>query len=121
MGDNSPDNNFDLIIDLDPTQDSRTNVEAVVRELHRKYPLLITTVPSDEDLDKAVKAAIEDYKPDLKHTIPDRNKKQDRKPGQQTKNAEPQASKKKALEYMSISIPAQDIRVALESACANLY
>ncbi|KAI1205219.1 tRNA ligase [Annulohypoxylon truncatum] len=111
-----PDNGFDLVIDLDPTQDSRANVETVVRELHRKYPALITKFPSDEEMDEAVKAAIENYKPDLRHNIPDRNKGRDKKQNQQAKNQEPQAPKKKALEYMSISVPAKDINVALEAA-----
>lgn len=109
----SPDDGFDLIIDLDPTQDSRANVETVVRELHRKYPSLIPTIPSDEEMDEAVKAAIENYQPDLRHTIPDRSKKQDKKQGQQQ---EPQAPKKKPLEYMAVSVPAKDINVALEAA-----
>ncbi|KAI8962982.1 tRNA ligase [Daldinia sp. FL1419] len=114
--DNSPDDGFDLVIDLDPTSDSRANVETVVRELHRKFPLLISKVPTDEELNEAVKAAIENYKPDLRHTIPDRSNKRDKKQVQQAKNQETQPPKKKPLEYMSISVPAQDIKVALESA-----
>ncbi|KAI0160862.1 tRNA ligase [Hypoxylon sp. FL1284] len=113
---NSPDDGFDFVINLDPTQDSRANVETVVNELHRTYPSLIRTVPSSEAMDEAVKMAIEDYKPDLRHTIPDRSKKE----GRQQKNKqmnEPQGPpKKKPLEYMSISVPAKDINVALESA-----
>ncbi|OTB15781.1 hypothetical protein K445DRAFT_60001 [Daldinia sp. EC12] len=113
---NSPDDGFDLVIDLDPTQDSRANVERVVRELNRKFPSLVPKIPTAEEMDEAVKAAIEDYKPDLRHTIPDRSKKPDKKQVQQSKGQESQPPKKKALEYMSISVPAQDIKVALESA-----
>ncbi|KAI1504506.1 tRNA ligase [Biscogniauxia marginata] len=110
---NKPDNDFDLVIDLDPTQDSRANVETVVKELHRKYPALITNIPSAEDMDEAVKAAIEEYKPDIRHTIPDRSGGKNK----QLKNQQPQAPpKKKALEYMSISVPAKEVRVALETA-----
>ncbi|KAL7628463.1 tRNA ligase [Parahypoxylon ruwenzoriense] len=110
---NSPDDGFDLVINLDPTLGSRANVETVVRELHKKYPKLVVNTPSDEDMDKAVKAAIENYKPDIRHTIPDRSKKQDKQP----KVKEPQGSKKKKLlEYMSISFPSKDINVALEAA-----
>ncbi|KAI1382949.1 tRNA ligase [Hypoxylon trugodes] len=114
-----PDDGFDLVIDLDPTQDSRANVETVVMELHRKYPSLITNVPSDEDMDEAVKAAIENYKPDLRHTIPDRSRQLNKKQGQQAKLQEAQPPKKKPLEYMSVSVPAKDISVALESAFKN--
>ncbi|KAI1115314.1 fungal tRNA ligase adenylyltransferase [Nemania sp. NC0429] len=111
---NLPDNGFDLVIDLDPTQESRVNVETVVTELRKKYPLLIPEMPSTEDIDSAVKAAIEDYTPTLKHKIPDRtnNKREQRRP-------EPQQSreaKKKPLEYMSVSVPAKEVNVALESA-----
>ncbi|KAI2609335.1 tRNA ligase [Hypoxylon fragiforme] len=111
--DNRPDSYFDWIIDLDPTKDSRANVETVVRELHQRYPSLITRLPSDEEMDEAVKAAIENYKPDLRHTIPDRGKKPD-----QLKHSEQLhiPKKKKPLEYMSISVPGKEIRVALEDA-----
>ncbi|KAI1102742.1 tRNA ligase [Jackrogersella minutella] len=113
---NSPDNGFDFIIDLDPTQDSRANVETVVRELCQKYPSLITSMPSDEDISEAVKAAIENYQPDLRHTIPDRGNGRDSRQNQTSKNQDPQPPKKKPLEYMSIAVPAKDIHVALESA-----
>ncbi|KAI6086300.1 tRNA ligase [Hypoxylon rubiginosum] len=116
--DKSPDDGFDLIINLDPTQDSRTNVETVVNELHKKYPSLIETLPSSAEMDEAVKAAIEDYKPDLRHNIPDRtSKRQEKNHKSQARNKELQGPpKKKPLEYMSISVPAKDINVALESA-----
>ncbi|KAI2611923.1 tRNA ligase [Hypoxylon sp. NC1633] len=114
--DNSPDDSFDLVIDLDPAQDSRANVETVVRELNRKYPSLVPNIPSDEEMDEAVKAAIENYRPDLRHTIPDRRNKQEKRQFQQQKSQEAKPAKKKPLEYMSVSVPAKDINVALESA-----
>ncbi|KAI1817895.1 tRNA ligase [Poronia punctata] len=112
--DNRPDDGFDLVIDLDPTQGSRDNLEKVITELHKRYPRLIPEVPSAEDMDAAVKAAIEDYTPSLKHTIPDRTGKKDQKRQEAQKVA--QQPKKKALEYMSISVPAKEVNVALESA-----
>ncbi|KAI0396391.1 tRNA ligase [Xylariaceae sp. FL0594] len=112
---NRPDDGFDLVIDLDPTQGSRANVEKVVNELHKKYPQLIPEIPSAEDMDAAVKGAIEDYSPSIKHKIPDRtNNKRDQKRQESQKDA--QEPKKKALEYMSISVPAKEVTVALESA-----
>ncbi|KAI0485312.1 tRNA ligase [Xylariaceae sp. FL0804] len=115
----SPDDGFDLIIDLDPVQDSRANVETAVNALRRKYPSLIKNMPSSEEMDEAVKAAIEDYQPTIKHTIPDRGGNRDR----QTRNNQPppnqpsqKQQKKKALEYMSVSVPAKDVQAALESA-----
>ncbi|KAI5862490.1 tRNA ligase [Durotheca rogersii] len=115
----SPDNGFDFVIDLDPTLDSRANVETVIRELHGKYPALVPEIPSAEAMDEAVKAAIEDYKPDLRHTIPARKQKQDKRDNAEGSNAEgsePTAAKKKPLEYMSISIPTPDVSQALEAA-----
>ena len=114
----TPDDGFDLIIDLDPTQDSRHNLEIVVHELQKKYPALIPQIPTEEEMDRAIKAAIEDYNPDLRHTIPDRarkNNKQDRG-GTGGVQSTPAAPKKKGLEYMSISIPAKDVTTALEAA-----
>ncbi|KAI1179367.1 tRNA ligase [Nemania sp. FL0916] len=110
----SPDYGFDLVIDLDPTQESRVNVETVVNELKNKYPLLIQEMPSPEDMDLAVKKAIEEYSPDIKHTIPDRTntRYQKRPEAQQPHNP----NKKKPLEYMSVSVPAKEVNVALESA-----
>lgn len=110
----SPDNGFDLVIDLDPTQESRVNVETVITELRKKYPSLIPNLPSAEDIDSAVNSAIEDYTPNLKHKIPDRtNKREQRRPEIQQSN---DPKKRKPLEYMSISIPAKEVNVALESA-----
>ncbi|KAI3331602.1 tRNA ligase [Xylariaceae sp. AK1471] len=118
--DNAPDHSFDLVIDLDPAQSSRVNLEKVVTELHKKYPLLIPEVPSAEDMDAAVKGAIENYTPAIKHKIPDRtsNREQKRKEVQQPQG--PREEKKKPLEYMSISVPAKEVNVALEAAFKGL-
>ncbi|KAH8159188.1 hypothetical protein CIB48_g9061 [Xylaria polymorpha] len=113
-----PDDGFDLVIDLDPAQGSRVNVEKAVTELHKKYPLLIPDMPSAEDMDTAVKRAIEDYSPSIKHQIPDRTSKRDQKRQETQQSNEPK--KKKPLEYMSISVPAKEVNVALESAFKNL-
>ncbi|KAI1275292.1 RNA ligase-domain-containing protein [Xylaria sp. FL0933] len=110
----SPDNGFDFVIDLDPAQGSRENVEKVVTELHRRYPLLIPNLPSTEDMDNAVKRAIEEYSPNIKHKIPDRTGKKERKGPEIQQPQEPK--KRKPLEYMSISVPAKEVNVALESA-----
>ncbi|KAF2967908.1 hypothetical protein GQX73_g5670 [Xylaria multiplex] len=112
--DSGPDVGFDLVIDLDPAQGSRVNVEKVVTELRKKYPLLIPTMPSAEDLDAAVKGAIEDYTPSIKHQIPDRTSKREQKRSEIQHSQDPK--KKKPLEYMSISVPAKEVNVTLESA-----
>ncbi|KAI0803925.1 RNA ligase-domain-containing protein [Xylaria sp. FL0064] len=110
----NPDNGFDFVIDLDPAQGSRVNVEKVVTELHRRYPSLIPKLPSAEDMDDAVKRAIEEYSPNIKHKIPDRTSKKEQKGREIQQPHEPK--KRKPLEYMSISVPAKEVNVALESA-----
>ncbi|KAI0018471.1 tRNA ligase [Xylariomycetidae sp. FL0641] len=121
--DRAPDDGFEHIIDLDPSQPSRTNLGTVVLELHRKYPGLIPSLPGVEVMDEACKAAIEDYQPAIRHTIPDRSgpKKQQQQQQQQQKGGNQQPApkgpqQKKGLEYMSVSVPAKDILAALDSA-----
>lgn len=115
---NSPDDGFDLVIDLDPAQESRVNVETVIKELRKKYPLLIPNLPSAEDIDSAVNSAIEDYTPTLKHKIPDRTNKRESKRPEIQQSHDPK--KGKPLEYMSISVPAKEVNVALESVFRNV-
>jgi len=64
-----PDDGFDAVIDLDPTVDSRENLETVVGQLSNLYPKLFTDMPTSEDLDEAIKFALSEYKPDIKHEI----------------------------------------------------
>jgi tRNA ligase len=68
-----PDSDFDSIIELDPTRESRENLETVIEQLHNLYPKLFSgDMPTSEDLDDAIKLALSDYKPQLRHTIGDR-------------------------------------------------
>ncbi|CRK36139.1 hypothetical protein BN1708_016504, partial [Verticillium longisporum] len=94
--DKNLDDGFDAVVNLDPTAESRQNLETAVNELHRLYPNLFE-LPSAERLDEAMKAAFDEYQPGLKHTIPDRGGRQN-KPGQQAQ--QPKKAKKKPLEYM---------------------
>ncbi|KAJ4300164.1 tRNA ligase [Collariella sp. IMI 366227] len=113
-----PDDGFDAIIDLDPTASSRENLEIVIKELHRQYPNFIKEVPSAEDMDEAIKGALEGYKPNLRHTIPDRSK--NNKGKQINQNQQPaRPQKKKPLEYMSVDLPTKDVLTALEKTFAS--
>ncbi|KAK4110204.1 tRNA ligase [Canariomyces notabilis] len=108
-----PDIGFDAVIDLDPARGSRENLEIVIKELHRLYPKFMTSIPSAEAMDRAINVALEGYKPDLRHTIPDRSR--DKKnTNKQDQKAADQPKKKKPLEYMSVDVPAQDVLAALE-------
>ncbi|KAK8078943.1 RNA ligase-domain-containing protein [Apiospora phragmitis] len=108
-----PDAAFDYVIDLDGAKDSRANLETMVQELHKRYPRLIPEVPSEQAMDDAIISALNNYKPNLRHKIPDRK-------GNKGNNAQtqqqPKVQKKKVLEYMSVSVPSKDINSALEAA-----
>ncbi|KAM0325721.1 hypothetical protein ACHAQA_007021 [Verticillium albo-atrum] len=107
-----PDDGFDAVINLDPTAESRQNLETVVTELHRTYPNLFA-IPSADRMDAAMTAAFKDYQPGLKHTIPDRGGRQN-KGGQQAQ--QPKKVKKKPLEYMSVDVPGTQVRAILDQA-----
>jgi len=65
----SPDDGFDSVIELDPTADSRQNLETVVGELFNLYPNLFHEMPTSDDLDNAINFALSEYKPILKHDV----------------------------------------------------
>jgi len=114
-----PDSGFDAIIDLDPSAGSRENLELVLNKLHELYPKFVTAVPSAQDMDEAIKAALEGYKPDIRHTIPDRGPKgKNQQPKYQEQQAAHQEKKKKPLEYMSVDVTSKDILAALEKTFA---
>lgn len=105
-----PDDGFDAFIDLDPTAGSRQNLEVVVTQLHKVFPNLVKEVPSSEAFDAAIDFAL-GYKPEFRHDIPDRGKKNNQQQKQQ-----PKAQKPRKLEYMSVSVPAHEVNNALEQA-----
>lgn len=106
-----PDEGFDAVINLDPTTGSRQNLEIVINELKRLYPKLIQDTPTAEDMDRVIQEAMDEYRPDLRHTIPDRG---GRKGKENPQPGQSQKAKKKPLEYMSVDVPAQDVNALLE-------
>ncbi|KFY36371.1 hypothetical protein V494_05053 [Pseudogymnoascus sp. VKM F-4513 (FW-928)] len=114
--DQDPDHGFDAVIDLDPTSDSRQNLETVIGRLSDLYPKLLTSMPTSEDLDDAIAFALNEYRPELKHDVSGRGPKVKSNQAKQKPNvpAVPAAPKKKALEYISIDIPTKQIQDALE-------
>ncbi|KFY91081.1 hypothetical protein V498_05670 [Pseudogymnoascus sp. VKM F-4517 (FW-2822)] len=112
--DQDPDHGFDSIIDLDPTSDSRQNLETVIARLSDIYPKLFTDMPTSDDLDDAIAFALNEYRPELKHDVSGRGPKvKPNQPKQQKPNV-PAAPKKKALEYISADIPTKQILDTLE-------
>jgi tRNA ligase len=116
--DKAPDDGFDDIIDLDPSAGSRKNLEIVVQRLHRIFPKLIPKVPSAEKLDEAIQYALDNYKPDLRHTIPDRKPKNKNNGNGDASAQQPKKEKPKSLEYMSVDIPTTAILSALDRTFA---
>ncbi|QSZ29093.1 hypothetical protein DSL72_003603 [Monilinia vaccinii-corymbosi] len=114
----SPDDGFDSSIELDPTKDSRENLETVIGHLSTQYPKLFADLPTSQDLDEAIQVALSDYKPDLRHDVgrgPKNNNKN--QPKENRPVQQPQIAKKpKPLEYVSISLPRKDIKEALDDA-----
>lgn len=121
-----PDDGFDEVIDLNPAVGSRQNLETVVRELHRIYPKLVPEMPTAGEMDEAIQYALENYRPELRHTIPDRGGRNKNKGGdnnnaaaaqgqQQQQQQQPsKKERKKPLEYMSVDLVAKDVNAALE-------
>ncbi|CAF9909459.1 hypothetical protein IMSHALPRED_008368 [Imshaugia aleurites] len=110
----APDDGFDEVIDLDVAASSRENLETVVFSLHKMYPKLVSKMPSDEDLDKAIEAALSDYKPDIKHDLSFMSKKGDRNRNANGIGVQP-AQPKAKLEYFCIKLPKNDVLSALEN------
>ena len=103
-----PDDAFDEIINLDVTASSHKNLETVVSALHLSYPKLVRTMPSQQDLDKAVNAALNDYKPDIKHDLSfrsNKNEKDTKRNGSVRQTNSPAQAKAPKLEYFSIKLP----------------
>lgn len=111
----APDDGFDAVINLDPADGSRQNLEIVVNELKSLYPNLLETTPTSEEMDSAIQAAMDEYRPDLRHTIPDRGgRNKNKENNSQQTQSQDQKVKKKPLEYMSVDVPSKDVHELLE-------
>ena len=118
--DKDPDTGFDEIIDLDVTADSRENLETVVTSLHNLYPKLFKEMPTAEDLDEAIQAALKDYQPDIKHDLSFKSDKS-RGNGKASKsNTAAKPSKPAKLDYFGIHIPAAEITSILDKTFSTL-
>jgi len=120
-----PDDGFDNIIDLDVASSSRKNLETVISNLHAMYPKLVENMPSSEELDEAIEAALSDYKPDIKHDLSFNSNKRD-KPNQRNgaPNGQPNPSdsqpKPPKLEYFAIKLPTSEVVSALDKVFSSL-
>ncbi|KAG6035275.1 hypothetical protein E4U41_006150 [Claviceps citrina] len=94
----NPDSGFDLIIDLDVQTGTRQILENTVHKLHQHFPNLIEKVPSPEQYDAAMEAAL-DYRPTIHHIIERRS----------------HNKKKKNLEYISVDVASKELNDILEN------
>lgn len=121
-----PDDGFDLIIDLDPISSSRDNLETVVSRLYSEYPKLFSgqDMPTADDMDAAIQAALSEYTVDIKHEI---NARDDRKTkqnggGKGGANAQSDAGRKpkeRKLEYFAVQVPASRVSGTLKTMFAQ--
>ncbi|MCJ1460922.1 hypothetical protein MMC28_011304 [Mycoblastus sanguinarius] len=121
-----PDNAFDEIIDVDVASSSRENLETVVSHLHNVYPKLVREMPSSEDLDHAIEAALNDYSPNIKHDLSFKSNKKEKghsanhastQPNGSLQTSQPKANK---LEFFCIKLPATEILSYLDKVFRQL-
>ena len=114
-----PDRMFDEVIDLSVADTSRDNLEIILNHLHAAYPKLVHEVPSAEDLDAAIAAAMHDYQPDLKHDLSyvSKNKNKAQKPTNNQPNGSQGMNKPKSpkVEFFCLRLPTSQIHSALSS------
>jgi tRNA ligase len=113
-----PDDLFDLVIDLDPTVDSRENLETIIAKMFETYPALFKgmDMPTDPDMDAAIQWAMNDYTPDFKMDL-SRGGNGNQNNQNRRNQAQPQAKPKKAqkLEYFSVRIDSGRIQSILDT------
>jgi tRNA ligase len=124
----APDDQFDLIINLDPVVDSRENLELIIATLFDKYPALFKDrdMPTDADMDEAIHWAMNDYNPDFKMDLSKNSKSKGNNQNQgQVVNAngrggskQPQqskAGKQPRMEYFSVKLNQQRVKSILDA------
>lgn len=107
----TPDSNFDLVIDLDPTVESRENLELVIEKLNNTYPALFKNreMPNDAELDEAIEFAM-NYSPDFKMDLSRNGNKQNlpashnKRQNQTLDTTYPKPKKQPRMEYFSVQL-----------------
>lgn len=120
----APDDNFELVINLDPTVDSRENLEHIINQLYETYPGLFKgrEMPSAADLDDAINWATNDYTPDFKMDLSrggnNKLKQSGNNQNQNNRNnAAPETRPKKQpkMEYFSVRLVSQRVGAILDA------
>ncbi|KNG48716.1 trna ligase [Stemphylium lycopersici] len=119
----SPDDLFDLVIHLDPTVDSRQNLESIIAKMFETYPALFAgrDMPTDPDMDAAIHWAMHEYTPDFKMDLSKGNNNnrtnQNGQRGANGQGSQPAAKLKKApkMEYFSVRLNTHRINSVLDT------
>ncbi|KAI9719855.1 MAG: hypothetical protein M1828_006076 [Chrysothrix sp. TS-e1954] len=128
----SPDDGFDLIVDLEVAADSRQNLQSIVEMLHDHYPQLFK-MPTDEEMDTAVEYALNEYHPDIKHDLsgPGSKSKENKRAMKKAdakrasrestveRNGEVAPTKDPRVEYFCVSVSPERINAILEASFAE--
>lgn len=103
---NEPDSLFDDVIKLESvgTDSSRKNLEVIINHLHEKYPEIVPTLPTKEEMDAAFEKALK-YKPAVKSK------------GTQQYSQTQKKEKKKKARYFAIKVEAPE---SVDSISASL-
>lgn len=118
-----PDDGFDLVINLDPVKDSRQNLETVITKMHAEYPQLFADreMPSSDDMDEAIQAALNDYTVEVKHEIKGFDNRKPKQNGvQQQPNGQGPKPKSKPLEYFCVQVPSSRITSILQAMFSDV-
>jgi tRNA ligase len=123
--DSPPDDGFDFVIDLDPLASSRENLETVISALYVEFPRLFAAreasdgggMPTAEDMDAAIEAALHGYTVDLKHEIKGRDDNKSNKNNRLAEKSVAPAGPPKApkVEYFGITVSAARINAILSA------
>ena len=120
--DSPPDDEFDLVIDLDVAATSRENLETVISKMYVEYPKLFgdQDMPTADDMDAAIEAAMRDYSVNIKHEIKGRDDRRNQHGKQQHTGLNAQANgsakpKEKKVEYFAAQVSASRVNSILEA------
>ncbi|KAF2866679.1 RNA ligase-domain-containing protein [Massariosphaeria phaeospora] len=113
----APDDQFDLVIHLDPTVDSRENLEVIITKMNNTYPALFKDVkmPTAADLDAAIEWALSDYKPDLKMDLSRSKNQKENRYGRKQTQQELKPKKAPNMEYFSVRLVSQRVNSILDA------
>jgi tRNA ligase len=123
----APDDYFDLVINIDPTVESRENLEVIISRMFETYPALFEgkDMPTDTDMDEAIHWAMNDYTPDFKMDLSRNGGNGGNLKGAQNSNArkqshqEARAKKAPRMEYFSVRLDNSRVNSILDAIFAG--